>query len=118
MRLDIHDPLKRESSSPENGDVSAERARQSASTRQFAGEENADQAKGDNCQDDIGAINPVHLPMQTGEAGEFGFPMKLRRYLQGSNQYSQLSESGQKDQRFKQFLHSAPSSTLVNRPAQ
>ena len=105
MSFDVENPLKRQSSSPENGNVAADGTGKAAPVRQFIRVEEADQTKGGNRQDDIGAVDPVHLPMQARQDGQFGLPFQLEWYERRGDQYAQLSPARQKDQCRQPFLH-------------
>ena len=70
MPSDIKDGLKPNANAPEHRDVGAEPAGESAATGQFARVEDARAGKRDDRQDDVAAVNPVHLPVVATGSGE------------------------------------------------
>src|SRR5438105_15072441 len=98
VRLDIKDALERKADSPEHCNVRAYAACQPAPFAQLSRIKNAEKPKSHYRQNDIQAVNPEELPVESGQALQLVKPIQAEWHQGRSDQHTPLSKAREEDQ--------------------
>ena len=98
MFFDVENGLEGEAQAPEECEVGTDGSCEQGSAGEGLGIEDAEEALGGDGDGDVGAVDPVHLALQYGEAGQLGFPIQAEGDQGGGAEDGELGEAGEEDQ--------------------